>query len=255
MSENQSISYETIRCILPRLPPASTKWIVKPSNASERLYEAKHLLEFISIQRAKDKETWSTKSLDGLDVWVEFSKRGSVFTQDDCSKLWTTFRTTKESILTLINYIKEENIESYTMYKKEYGKNVLLRSIASNGYELFEEDVAGFMYIVYKDEFLYYNASWYQFKERWVRIKDCIELRSHIPIFIVCINEEIKTKRSELEMIEKEVRDMEEEEDDTEEQKERVSVLRKRVSDLDKTRTKLIHMRTQIKIQDSRTVS
>jgi len=222
LSSATTISYDSIKHILPVLPPIQHKLIVKPSTYTEALYEATQLLTFVSDKRASDKESWSSigrllfklsnETRNGLDAWIEFSKRTMTFNEDDCSTYWSTIENPTESIHLIFVYIQQdkEHKESYLIYKNNNGKLRLMQSITLNGTELYEEDVAGVMYILYKDEFLYYNGGWYQYKkENWVQIKDAIELRSRIPKLSDFFEDSLKSNRKTLTEAENKFRDVE----------------------------------------------
>lgn len=56
----EQVSYDSIKNILPVLPPLTNKLFVKADNPSKALYEATQLLPLLSEHRASDKESWST---------------------------------------------------------------------------------------------------------------------------------------------------------------------------------------------------
>jgi len=258
----ERVSYDSIKHILPVLPSVTNKFVIKPDTPSEALYEATQVLPFVSDERASQRDSWTTigrilykisnHTRDGLDAWITFSKRSTMFTEDDCSTIWSTFTVSHDSIQTLFSYAKQDNQDSYLIYKNTQGKIKLLQLITSNGFEIFEEDVANVLYILYKDEFLYYNGSWYQLQENiWTQVKDVIELRSRIPKLIPFMTEGIKNNRNELEALEKKVRDIEDEEDgEEEESKEKTEIilaLHKKIKEVESNRTNLIKIRRQLK--------
>jgi hypothetical protein len=59
-----------------------------------------------------------------------------------------------------------------------------------------------------------YQKGWYQCQHKWVRMKDCIELRRKIPLLKGFIDEQNKKFRSELTEKENNLRDAEEDEQD-----------------------------------------
>lgn len=271
MQISERISYQTLSTVLKKLPTVTNTLIIKPDTPAEALYEAIQLLTFVSDQRAEDIDSWRTigrllyklsnKTINGLDAWIAFSKRASVFTEEDCCTYWITIKKPIESIHILFSYIQEDedHMESYLIYKNTNGKLRLMKLINS---ELYEEDVAGVMYMLYKDEFLYYNGSWYKYKDiTWTPIKESIELRSRIPKLSTFFDDVLKNNRDELETAENKFRDVEDNMDDDpdweddeetqklkeEKKKQLLAELRKEVNKLFAIREKILSIRIKLK--------
>lgn len=122
-------------------------------------------------------------------------------------------------------------------------RNQLLRSIIVNRGELTEIACAECLYSLYKDEFIYHEG-WYQYNNnKWLRIKDCVELRRRIPGIKVFIDDENKKLRADLTMLENEIRDCEEE---IEKDEERIMVIKTNINALEAKRINLVHARTQL---------
>lgn len=122
------------------------------------------------------------------------------------------------------------------------GKQQLIRSILLHRCELLEYSCAEVLYLIYKNEFMYKNG-WYQYKNKWVCIKDCIEVRRKIPLLKVFIDEENKKFRSELTEIENNLRDTEEED---EKDDEHIKALNKSIEGIETKRTYLAHAKKQL---------
>ena len=271
MQNSERISYEMLSTVLKKLPNVKNTLIIKPDTPEEALYEAIQLLTFVSDQRAEDIDSWRTigrllyklsnKTINGLDAWIAFSKRASVFTEEDCCTYWTTIKKPIESIHTLFSYIQkdEDHMESYLIYKNTNGKLRLMKLINT---ELYEEDVAGVMYMLYKDEFLYYNGSWYKCKDtQWNPIKESIELRSRIPKLSTFFDDVLNSNREQLTISEKTFRDAEDNledeanwDDDEETQKMKeekkkqlLAELRKEVNKILAIREKILSIRIKLK--------
>lgn len=271
MQISERISYQTLSTVLKKLPTVTNTLIIKPDTPAEALYEAIQLLTFVSDQRAEDIDSWRTigrllyklsnKTINGLDAWIAFSKRASVFTEEDCCTYWITIKKPIESIHILFSYIQEDedHMESYLIYKNTNGKLRLMKLMNT---ELYEEDVAGVMYMLYKDEFLYYNGSWYKCKDtQWNSIKESIELRSRIPKLSTFFDDVLKKNRDELETAENKYRDVEDNmdadpdwEDDEETQtmkeekkKQVLGELRKEINKILAIREKILSIRTKLK--------
>lgn len=122
------------------------------------------------------------------------------------------------------------------------GKQQLLRSILLHRGELLEYSCAEVLYLIYKNEFMYKNG-WYQYKNKWVCMKDCIEVRRKIPLLKVFIDEENKKFRSELTEIENNLRDTEEEDEKDEEH---IKALNKSIEGIETKRTYLAHAKKQL---------
>jgi hypothetical protein len=122
-------------------------------------------------------------------------------------------------------------------------RNQLLRSIIVNRGELTEIACAECLYSLYKDEFLYHEG-WYQYNNnKWLRIKDCVELRRRIPGIKVFIDDENKKLRADLTILENEIRDCEEE---IEKDEEHIIVIKRNINALEAKRINLLQARTQL---------
>lgn len=121
------------------------------------------------------------------------------------------------------------------------GKQQLLRSILFHRGELLEYSCAEILYLLYKKEFVY-QKGWYQYKHKWVRMTDCIELRRKIPLLKEFIDEENKKFRSEQTKIENDLRDAEEEERD----EEHIKTLQKHIEGIETKRMYLAHAKRQL---------
>ena len=206
----------------PTLPPLENKLFIKPSTPSESLYEANQLLTLLSDIRATDSTYWYTVgsilynisqgTRDGLLSWIKFSKCSNcVFTEESCIRYWTEMKYTNYVIGTLRYYVKQDNMNQYLTYKKSQCSNHLIQYNRSNGGKIPNYIIAQALYILYKDEFLYHEG-WYQFiDKKWVRIKECTELRGYIPLINKCTEHEVLYYRNQLTEIDNEIRNIEEE--------------------------------------------
>jgi len=127
--------------------------------------------------------------------------------------------------------------------EKSMSKHNLIRSIALHRGELSEYACAECLYTLYKDEFIYYEG-WYQCKrQKWVRMKDCVELRRYIPSMKVFMDEENKKLRSEQTILENVIRD---EEDSDEKNEEHIKKIKTNIEALETRRLNIIRAREQL---------
>lgn len=126
--------------------------------------------------------------------------------------------------------------------EKSVGKHHLLRSITLNRGNLSVYACAECLFSLYKDEFIYHEG-WYQYKNKWIRMKECVELRRHIPDMKVFMDEEIKKSRLELTKFSNELRDAEEYD---EKDVEHIKVIKTNIHALETKRTHLLNARNQL---------
>jgi hypothetical protein len=122
-------------------------------------------------------------------------------------------------------------------------KHYLVRSILSHK-ELLEYSCAEVLYLLYKKEFMYQNG-WYQYKDKWVRMTDCIELRRKIPLLKGFIDEVNKKFRSDVIDKENTIRDMEDI-DDEKEDKDRIKELKSIIEAIEMKRMYLTNSKRQL---------
>ena len=255
LRELTNCDYKITTKRLPVLPPIdreSEKLI--PSNPSEALRDAKHLLPMLSDQRATDYTSWfeigcvlfniGAGSMDALECWIEFSKRTTArnFSEASCVTRWNKMTRTTYSMGTLVYYAKQDNLEAYQHYKQLNSRKSLMDSVRKNGI-LTSYSCAEALFHKYQNEFVYSGSGkdgWFKFENhRWVQIAEGIELRKLIPTLREPIMEEIKSIRDRINRVENERRDREEKNEDANNEG-------KQIKEFDKQRAMLLKEKNKL---------
>ena len=130
-----------------------------------------------------------------------------------------------------------EIVDQTKYYGNTTCKEKLLHSIYATKGEITEYSIAECMFLLYKDEFIYYNE-WYIISNgKTVKIKNGTELRKRIPILKIFIDEEVTRTRVQIKIYEKDLGDI----DDVEEKEEQTIQLKNKIKQLDNTRASLLH--------------
>jgi hypothetical protein len=210
--ELRQCDYSEVKKSLVVLPPVekdSDKVI--PSNPSEALRDAKFLLPLLSQQRAIEYKTWyevgcvlynvGAGSSNGLETWIDFSKRSPQFSEASCISRWSKMKKTDSSIGTLHYYAKMDSPIEYHQFKHANSRKSLMHSIQKNG-QLSSYACAEAVYHKYKNDFVYTGNGkdgWYQYaNHKWSQIAEGIELRKMIPTLRDPITDEIKKIREQI---------------------------------------------------------
>jgi P4 family phage/plasmid primase-like protien len=255
MRELKNCDYTLTTQNLPRLPVLDRdQEKMMPSNPTEALREARSLLPLLSNNRAADFKTWfeigcllwniSDGSIDGLETWIEFSKRTPLnnFSEAACVSRWHKMKKSMLTVGTIMFYARLDNPEEYNKYRQANSKKSLMDSVRKNG-TLTSYSCAEALYHKYKNEFVYTGNGkdgWYKFENhRWVQIAEGIELRKLIPTLREPIMEEIKRIRDRITGVENGRRDREEANEDAGEEAKQVKELDKQRSMLLKEKNKL----------------
>jgi len=122
-------------------------------------------------------------------------------------------------------------------YGKTKCKEKLVYSILATKGELTEYSIAECMFLLYKDEFIYYNE-WYIISNGTkLKIKNGTELRKRIPILKIVIDEELSRIRVEIKVYEKKLGEI----DDVEEKEENTIYIKNKIKQLDTTRAYFLY--------------
>lgn len=119
-------------------------------------------------------------------------------------------------------------------------KEKLLHSIYATKGDITEYSIAECMFLLYKDEFIYYNEWYLVSNGKKINIKNGTELRKRIPILKIFIDEEVTRIRVQIRIYEKDLDKI----DDVEEKEEHTIQLKNKIKQLDNTRTSLLHAKT-----------
>ena len=156
----------------------------------KQMKDLKAMSRMLDVKRANDFNLWfeigtiiynvSRGSREGLDVWLEFSKRcEEKFDEQSCYYYWNRYYIGNVSIGTLIYYVKQDNPEEYKRYKEAETRS-FVANMSANHY-----DVAEFMYRQYREVYVCSNIKgneWYNyFNHAWHECEEGYSLEIQIP--------------------------------------------------------------------------
>lgn len=187
--------------------------------ASSELTEAKTILGILSDTRAEHYDSWfiigsilynlSKGKEPGISLWHDFTKRGTMFSKEDCNDKWSTMRKSPYSIRMLFQYAQQDHMQCFEEYKINRSKKKLkeaCRSIDTGEYVFAEA-----LYYLCCDEFTY-NDSWYQYRDNtWAKTKNYMELKKKIQCLKGFIMEDNKLLRDRRTIVSDLIRDKEDE--------------------------------------------
>ena len=117
-----------------------------------------------------------------LYLWVQFSGKFDVFTEDDCNKEWKNISRRKipsTSLNTLKYWAKNDNKNKYIIYQRNQIRKRLTNLLNST-----HVDIANILHLMFSSTFVcssVKNSSWYQYKNhRWNNIDSGVYLRKKI---------------------------------------------------------------------------
>jgi len=160
----------------------------------------KKIIHFLDPKRSDDRNDWMSVgwaifnitrgSDEGLDIWMDFSRKSPKFNQSRCIYEWTNMEDRKKITLGTLKYFaKQDNPDQYYRYLSEENRQNMRLDIKTSHYEL-----AMIMYQMFSDEFVYTEpGGWYQFtNHHWQCIESGYELRSKISKDLVNFFENIR---------------------------------------------------------------
>ena len=142
---------------------------------TELIEKAVKLTEMFSHKRADDFHSWvrvgwalHNTDTSLLDSWILFSKKSKKYTNGECEKMWDNMKDDGYTFRSLMMWAKEDNIEEYKNFTREYFNNILKNNNIDNTYS-----IAKALHCKYSDVFVCSdtkNHVWYYFENhRWNR--------------------------------------------------------------------------------------
>lgn len=142
---------------------------------AEVIEKAVKLTEMFSHKRADDFHSWvrvgwalHNTDTSLLDSWILFSKKSKKYTDGECEKMWDNMKDDGYTYRSLMMWAKEDNIEEYKNFTREYFNNILKNNNIDNTYS-----IAKALHCKYSDVFVCSdtkNHVWYYFENhRWNR--------------------------------------------------------------------------------------
>lgn len=175
------------------------KLMKKYNNSHYDVKQISRLLGILSNRRVEEYEMWmdvgfclyniNNNDIDLLNLWIEFSKRSSKFSEGTCERNWSNMKGSnndgaKLGIGSLYYWAKKDNPEEYMKIKREDIRYYIDKSLNCTNY-----DIAKVLHEMYKYQFvcasIKYNT-WYEFKDhRWQEDDHAICLRKKISTELV----------------------------------------------------------------------
>lgn len=142
---------------------------------TELIEKSVKLTEMFSHKRADDFHSWvrvgwalHNTDTSLLDSWILFSKKSKKYVDGECEKMWDNMKDDGYTYRSLMMWAKEDNIEEYKNFTREYFNNILKNNNIDNTYS-----IAKALHCKYSDAFVCSdtkNHEWYYFENhRWNR--------------------------------------------------------------------------------------
>ena len=223
-----------------------------PKSSMDYVQEISKLSPLIGEKTMTDFDSWmnikqcifdlTNGSLDGLNLFIELSKKGTNFNQCSCISHYMKCKPFGMNIGVLINYAKRDSPVEYERYRQSNSKNNLIKSIQRSG-QLTTVSCAETLYMKYRTEFLYNptKKEFYQFHtHRW----NCIDKEGHELMLKI---QELKVLLThEINRIREKITDCENDRKDKEDNGEDPKVEQKQIKELDKQRTMMVKERNRL---------
>ena len=173
----------------------SKKKIIKLKTTTFINYDIDKIKEFVLIlndERAEGYTSWlelgwalhniDPNSQELLDIWIDFSKKSSKFSEGVCEKEWGKSKNEGLSLATIRYWAKLDNFEKY----KEIVQNDVNKYIEISVKSQSNYDIAMVLYVMYRYEFKYCKNEWFVYRNHlWHREPDGISLRKKISTELV----------------------------------------------------------------------
>ena len=165
------------------------------NSVTENINDAKRLISMLTTERASDRNNWmdigwilyniSEGSVDGLDIWIDFSKKcEDKFDEGICIAEWDKMIVKDKGMGSLKYYAKIDNPQEYQKFKDEQTSKYIQESLSGS-----HNDIAKILFAEYSDEFVcasVANKTWYQFiSHKWELIDSGVTLSEKISDIIV----------------------------------------------------------------------
>ena len=168
----------------------NSKFIVMTVN-NDHIIEARELLNLLLKNRAENRNRWYEvgQCLHNIDVvllkdWIEFSKKGSRFTKENCESQWKKMSLTSYGLATLYYFAMTDNPARFLKMKESKVDELMISGMEATHYAVAKYLIEKFKYI-YKCASIKHNL-WYEFKNhKWVEIDSAYTLRNLISNVLV----------------------------------------------------------------------
>jgi len=172
------------RVVKPPLPPPS---LGKAEERSVNFNAIKELVEFFSFRRADAYDTWMSVGwalysltegrAEGLELWIDFSKRSSKFKEGICEEAWGKMEVGPWTMGSLKYWARQDSPEQYKEWKKTEEESLLSKSLSLTNF-----DVANCIHKMFEGRFVCPNKKiWFEFRgHRWYRTPEGDDLYDKI---------------------------------------------------------------------------
>jgi P4 family phage/plasmid primase-like protien len=164
--------------------------------ADIKIIKEGHLMEMLSDERADDYYTWVEVGItlfditegreDGLDMWIEFSRRSSKFKDGECEKRWSKMTMHNRTISSIMFMARNDNPTQYKQWREDNIKYLLRQCLMEEKPN--EYDIAKVVHKMYETRFVFTTLppkieEWYEFKNHhYFQMNDgCTDLRKLLP--------------------------------------------------------------------------
>lgn len=147
------------------------------------------IIEMLSSERADDYFSWKEVGFvlynisqgcdEGLELWIDFSKKSIKFTEGVCENQWDRMEVRNMTIGSLFSMAKTDDPDAYKKWKETQIEFLLFRSFAEprpTEYDLMKVTV-----LMFGDRFKYTDPKkdeWYEFSNHlWNKMDDAIALK------------------------------------------------------------------------------
>ena len=166
------------------------------------------IMDMLSDERADGYDEWMDVGWtmfnvgqgcdEALELWIEFSRRSSSFTDGKCEELWARMEVRDKTIGSLLAMARSDSPDDYKTWKDMNVNTTLAKSLVEDKPN--EWDVAQVVLKLYKDKFVCADAKkdiWFEFfNHKWQYMDDNITLRKLLATEVVNLYYEYKSSLS-----------------------------------------------------------
>lgn len=145
-----------------------------------KLKDVRILMDMLSASRADKRDPWmhvawclwtiTNGSNEGLDLWIEFSKRSAKYKDGECDELWSAMGMGNWSVGSLRFWAREDSPQVYANWCKTEESTLMTKALSLTHF-----DVAKFVQKTFDGLFVcasLKHTTWYEFKDHRWRVTD-----------------------------------------------------------------------------------
>ena len=164
------------------------------------------IMSMLSDSRAESYDSWMDVGWtlfsitqgheEGLDMWIEFSKKSANYKDGECEDLWNKMEVKGKTMGSLLRMAKNDSPAEYSEYKTfnvmQHARNALFES------EPTEYDICNIIWTLWGDTYVCSDAksdTWYRYiSHRYDIMDEAIPLRKKLPTEIRAVFEKVKNE-------------------------------------------------------------